>query len=76
MAELTREENRKRAALGMREDRNDGIHAQHKHPFGLNSISFQDLPIGTGEKVTEDPRHDCRRNGCRLGAHYIKLWDL
>jgi hypothetical protein len=73
MAELTREENYKRAQAGMREDRNDGIWAQHNHKYGLNSISFQDLDLGPTYKPSHDPQHDCKLNGCRLGNHYIKL---
>lgn len=72
MSELTREENLKRSKLGMREDRSDGIWAQHKHAFGLNSISFQDLPI-IKEPVTQ---HDCIANRCGIGTHKITMSDI
>lgn len=71
--ELTREENLKRAQAGMREDRNDGIWAQHNHKFGLNSISFQGLDLGEPYKPSQDPTHDCKASGCKMGNHYYRL---
>ena len=71
MADLTRAENLKRAQAGMREDRNDGIWAQHNHKFGLNSTSFQGLDIGQPYKPSQDPDHSCDEMGCRNGSHYV-----
>ena len=71
--ELTREENRKIAQAGMKVDRNDGIWAQHNHKYGLNSTSFQGLDLGPAYKPSQDPDHDCKANGCKMGNHYIKL---
>jgi hypothetical protein len=72
MTELTREENYKRAQAGMREDRGDGIWAQHNHKYGLNSTSFQGIDLGEPYKPSRDPEHNCELNGCRSGNHYIK----
>ena len=71
--DLTREENYKRAQAGMKEDRNDGIWAQHNHKYGLNSTSFQGLELGEPYRPSQDPDHSCEANGCKMGNHYIKL---
>lgn len=70
----SREENIARAQFegGIAKDTDKGNFRDRNHAFGYMAVSMQGLPIEAQPTLS----HDCTRNGCRVGRHYLKLWDF